>query len=137
MADITVTAANVVPDSGYQYVDGTAGETITAGQALYLKSSDSKYYKADCNDATAENRTLAGIALHGGSAGQPLRVMTAGTVTIGATVAVGTIYVLSATAGGIAPSTDLVSGWYTTIIGIATTTGKIKLSILNSSVAVP
>lgn len=31
-ADITITAANVVPDDGYQYQDVVAGESITAGQ---------------------------------------------------------------------------------------------------------
>ncbi len=137
MADLSITAANVVPDDGYNYADGIAGETLTAGMPVYLKSSDTRYWKSDTNSATAEVRTVAGITLNGASAGQPVRVMSSGTVTIGATVAVGTIYVLSGTAGAIAPSTDLVSGWYTHILGIATTAAKIKLNLFTGSVAVP
>jgi len=137
MADITVTAGSVVVVELFDFVDGLAGETITAGQALYLKASDSAYWKADANSGTAEVRVLAGIALNGASAGQHVRVMKSGTINIGGTVAVGTIYVLSATAGGIAPTTDLVTGWYTSIVGVATTAANIKLAILNSGVAVP
>lgn len=63
--------------------------------------------------------------------------MTAGTLTIGGTVVVGTVYVVSATAGGIAPSADLATGWYTTILGVATTAAKLSMGLKASSVAVP
>lgn len=136
-ADVSITAGNVVPVAGYQFVDGIAGETITAGQTLYLKESDSRYWKADSDSATSAVRVLVGIALNGASAGQPLRVQTAGSITIGGTVAVGTVYILSDTAGGIMPSTDVETGDYVSIVGIATTTGIILLDITNSGVAVP
>ena len=137
MADLTVTAANVVPDAGGSTQSITFGETVTAGQVLYLAAADGRYYKTICNSATAEIRVVSGIALNGGAAGQPGTMLTAGTVTIGATTVVGKIYVASATAGGIAPSTDLVTGWYTAIIGIGITASKILLSIKNGGVAVP
>lgn len=133
MADISITAANVVPDSGYQYVSGVAGETLTAGQLCYLKSSDNKYWKADAN-LSAEGATVKGINLAGAAAGQPVRLMTAGTLTIGGTVVAGGVYVASATAGGLAPVADLASGWYTTIVCVAISATKVRLCIIVSGV---
>lgn len=135
MADLTLTAASVVPDDGYSYLDGIAGETITQGQVLYLKSSDTRYWKANCETSSA-TAAVAGIALVAASAGQPIKVMTGGTITIGATVAVGKPYVLS-TAGLIAPVDDLVSNDWVTTLGIATTTAKIALRIQQSGVQKP
>ena len=132
--DLTITAASVVPDSGYGYVDISAGETITAGQVIYMSAATTGKL-AHC-ETSATTATVRGIALHGASASQPLRVMTSGTVTIGATTTVGKIYVLS-TAGKIAPVDDLVTNDYVSIIGVGTTSAKIKLSVLNSGVKVP
>lgn len=134
MADISVTAASVVPGSDAIYVDGTAGETITAGMTCYKSTSDSKWYKADNND-TAAKAVVGGISLNGASLNQPIRIQTGGTITIGATVAVGTIYVQSTTAGGIAPSADLATGNYVTILGVATTAAIIKLGLNVSGIA--
>lgn len=136
MADLTITAASVAKDTATaQTASGIAGETITAGMALYQLASDSKLYKADANSAAAIG--VIGVSLHASLAGQPIVYQTSGKITIGATVAVGTIYVLSATAGGIAPSTDLASGWYTGIVGVATTTTVITLAINQFGAAVP
>jgi hypothetical protein len=109
---------------------------------VYKDASDSNKFKlADANSATEAVRTAYGIALNGASSGQPLTVQDAGEITIGATVAVGTVYVLSATPGGIAPAapgvTDLVTGMYTSIIGIGKTATVLKLKIFNGGVAVP
>lgn len=134
MADITVTAGNVVQGTDAVTGDGTAGETLTAGQVVYRKASDSgKFWKAQC-DGTSAEATCVGIALNGGSAGQPIRIQTAGGINPGGTVAVGTVYAVSATAGGIAPITDLTTGHYITTLGVGTTTSNIKLSLLVSGV---
>lgn len=135
--DITITAANVIPGSDATYFDRTAGDTITAGQPVYLDSTDSKLKLADANAASAAAATVKGIALHGAASGQPLKVQTSGSITIGATVTQGTIYVLSATAGGIAPAADLATGHRVTVIGIATSASALKLQINASGVAVP
>lgn len=133
--DLVITVANVAKGTGAQLYPGTAGETITAGQSCYLDAADTKLKLADVN-VTGKD-VIHGIALHGSLNGQPLTVITAGNYNPGATVAIGTIYVASATPGGIAPVADLVSGWKTSILGIATTTTNIKLGINNSGVAVP
>lgn len=133
-ADITVTAASVVPDSGFAYVDTTAGATITAGQVVYIDTSSTAQLAK--ND-TAVHAAARGIALHGASANQPLKVMTGGVITAGGTVVVGKVYTVSANAGGIAPITDSTSGMYVTILGVGTSATKITLSIKAFGVAVP
>lgn len=137
MADITVTATSVVKGSGATIATNeTFGETVTAGQAVYKSTTDGLIYKSDANSAAAA-KTVYGVALNGGAVSQPASVLTAGPITIGATVAVGTIYVLSGTAGGIAPHGDLASGMTTCIIGVATSTTVINVNIFNSAAAVP
>lgn len=130
MADLTITAANVVAGSGAkinkQY---NAGASITAGQAVYLESSSSTYKLADNDSATAEVRSPAGIALHAAASGQPLAVLSQGPITIGATVAVGDVLCLSSTAGGICPYADIAAGDYATILGIATSTTSVDIKI--------
>jgi hypothetical protein len=135
MADLTVTAASVVKSTGATLTAASEvyGETVTAGQSVYRKSTDSKIYKAQ-SDGTAEEATAIGIALVGGAVGQPAVYQTGGLITIGATVAIGTIYVVSATAGGIAPWADLASTNYVTIVGIGSTAAVIAMSINASGI---
>ena len=60
MADLTITAANVVKADGAETATETAGEAITAGQTLY-RNTDSKLYKA--KDDTAAHAAAIGVAL--------------------------------------------------------------------------
>lgn len=134
MADVSVTAASVVPSTDTQVADGVAGATITAGQTVYLDSATSTYKLADAN-ASSTTAATVGIAMNGASAGQYLKVATTGTITPGFTVTTGEIYVQSATAGGIAPKADLASGHYPVIIGIGTSASLLKLSMFRGGVA--
>lgn len=136
MAAITITPASVVPSgTSYSTESGTAGATITAGQVLYKDTSDSNKLKlADCN-ASSLAATVAGIALHGASSGQPVTYQNSGSLTIGGTVVAGTIYVAGATAGEINPASDLTTGWRTSIIGVATSASVIAIKIHNSDTA--
>jgi predicted transcriptional regulator len=125
MADLTITAANVTPGSDASISYGTAGEAITAGQGVYVKSSDGKLYKAQC-DGTTEEATVAGMAINNAAAGQPVGFVTAGTVVTGATTAKTTTYMVSAAAGAICPQADLVSTNKISRVGYATdTTGTL------------
>jgi hypothetical protein len=47
----------------------------------------------------------------------------------------GKLYVVSATAGGIAPSADLTTGWRTSLLGIAISTTILDMYIINSGIA--
>ena len=129
MADITITAASVVPGTNARTETGTAGETITAGKAVYKSSTTNKYMLADSNSATAEARQATGIALNGASLNQPVTVVKGGDVTIGATVTAGTAYYLSDTPGGICPVADIGAGEYVCLLGIAKSTTVLTVGI--------
>lgn len=135
MSDLSITAASVVAGSGAN-IDRTsnAGETITAGQAVYLAASG-KWMKADNNSATALARVAKGIALNGAALDQPLAVLKSGPVTIGATLTAGVAYYLSGTAGGICPVADLTTGMYPEIMGIATSTTVLNVDMQPSGAA--
>lgn len=121
MADLTITAASVLKTSG-NVLSGTAGETITAGQSVYLKAADSRIWKAQA-DGTAAEAAAVGVALHASLAGQPIQYVGDGAViNIGGTTAKLTTYCVSAAAGGVAPIADLTSGQYITELGYATAT---------------
>jgi hypothetical protein len=135
MTDLVITAANVIAGTGAVTENGTLGATVTAGQALYKLSTDNKWYLADNNSATAAVRQATGIALNGGGAGQPVRVLRSGLVTIGATLTAGVTYYLSDTPGGICPIADVGAGEYSCIIGIATSTSVLSVNIQYSGAA--
>lgn len=138
MADLTVTAANVetVTARSDQLRRGYAAEAIAAGQIIHKLASDGLLYVSDVDHATAAKRTVDGIALNGAAQGQPVEYQTGGTINIGATVTVGTVYVGSDTAGGIMPAADLEAGDGVTVIGVGVTAANIALGILNSGVTV-
>ncbi len=125
--DLSLTAANVIPGVGASLEQGTAGEALTAGKAVYKKAADKKWYMADCNAAAAEARQATAIATTGSAAGQPVIVQKGGPITIGGTVASGTAYFLSGTAGGIRPAADNTTGDYPQIIGMGISTTQIQL----------
>lgn len=135
MTDLSITAASVVPGADARTISGTAGATITAGQAVYLDTATNTYKLADSNGAAALIRTPVGIALHGASANQPLTIQRSGDLTIGATLTAGVAYYLSDTPGGICPVADVGSGEYPCIVGIAKSTTVLDVNIQASGVA--
>lgn len=130
MAILSITAASVAAGSDAQKdTGGLAGETITAGQLVYRKSTDSRWWLLQ-QDGTAEEAGVGvqtGIALHGSLAGQPLSVQTGGSITIGATIAAGVVYYGHDTAGGIGPVADNGSGDRIFIVGYGTSTTVMQL----------
>lgn len=135
MADVTVTAANVLASQSARTRRGTAGATITAGQPVYEDAADSyKFKPADCN-ASAATANVAGIALHAASANHPLVIVeedeafTPGFTLDLTNVGAKGVYVLSATAGGICPIGDLIAGCYPVLLMTAKTATTAKLII--------
>lgn len=144
MADIAVTAANVALVSGPR-IEGVAGAAILAGQIVYRKASDQKWYLAQ-RDGTAEEGGYAGVGTGIGDlgfalnsapgAGQPLDIAGPGAdVTCGGTIVIGTIYTLSDTAGGF--TTDAQSsGDYNGVVGIGKSTTRMRLILQAGEAAV-
>lgn len=133
MADLVITAANVLADSTARVTHGTAGVAVTAGQVVYLDAAADTYKLADSNVAAA--RSPDGIALHAAAIGQPLAVLESGPLTLGAILTAGTAYYLSDTPGGICPVADVGATEYATILGIASTTSVLKVKIQESGAA--
>ncbi len=134
MADFALTSSAVIASaSGLASVfDGmtAAGVTVVAGQPCYVKASDGLIYLADSN-ASLEAATVKGVALNGASPGQPVRLCTADAdFTHGLTgVTKGDLIILSATAGGLAPTTDYASGMFLTLVMVAISSTKAVLGV--------
>lgn len=131
MANLVQTASSVAKVTGPQ-VTATAGETITAGQPVYI---DTAGLVKKAVATSAEASLAQGIALNGASTGQPVTYQTSQTITIGATMVVGRAYYVSATAGSICLEEDLVPGDYPCLIGFASSSTVIRLSFISSQVA--
>ncbi len=135
-ADVSITAASVIPSADAIYLESFYGgkliadEAITAGQLVYLDADDSwSVNLSDCNSGTAGVRDVDGIAVNNAGAGQSVSVVAYDpALTLGGTTANGTIYVLSATAGGIAPAADVTTGWYVAVVGVGLPSNKIFFS---------
>lgn len=96
--------------------------------AVYLKASDSLYYKTINNNLPGEAAAV-GIVLSGGTANQQGVILTAGPLIVGATVTVGETYCVSANYGGICPIADVGTGKYLTYLGYASSTTVIRVAI--------
>lgn len=141
MSDIAITATSVLFSANAKLATGIAGETITAGQTLYLSSTDNRLYKADAN-ASPATADCVGVSAHGAAAGQPLiygyedpNFTPGGTLSLSVAADSG-VYVLSGTAGGIAPMDDLAAGMYPCVLGVAYSTTKMALKIVKQTAAV-
>jgi hypothetical protein len=127
MADLSITAANVALGAATTPTQTIqVGESVTQGMPLYF-ATDGKWYQCDANDGVAK-AVVGAIAISpGGTDGYILAALPTGSpgrslVNLGATLAVGTVYCVSATKGRIAPVADLTTSDYVSVIGVATTT---------------
>jgi hypothetical protein len=138
MTALSITVTQVMPGSAAtdQFTNGLAGAAITAGQAVYYDTATETWKLADAND-TAATAAAGGIALNGAASGQPVRVQTAGSVTLGAAAAmtVGEVYCVSIAAGSIVPVADLLTTNRVTILGVASTAAILQLRINNTQIA--
>lgn len=136
MSDISITAANVLASATAKTRKGIAGATITAGQVVYEDPAEVFKFKLADADSSATTAKAVGIALHGAAAGQALAIVEedddftpGGTLSLVDNADSG-VYVLSGTAGGIAPMDDLAGGDYPVVLGVAKSATKMILKII-------
>src|SRR4051812_37234630 len=126
MADITITAANIVAtNSATVKASGTSGAAITAGQSVYLDPSTSTVKPAKADSASTTNApNIVGVALDSApGANQPITYAVGGDVTYGGGLTQGQVYVVSAAvAGNIAPYSDLAATNFVAVLGVARST---------------
>lgn len=132
MVDLVITAANVVAGVDAVKESGTWGETVTAGKVVYKDPTTGRYLLADNN--VAGKQVPRGIALNGGSNGQPGVIQKSGGITIGATLTPGTTYYLSDTPGGICPLADVAVGENVAIVGLAASASVLTIALVGGTV---
>lgn len=133
MVDLVITPANVLEGTSARKQSKTAGANITQGDSVYVDSVDQ--LQAALKGVDAASAAAVGIALNSAESGQPCTFQSGGDIDVGATLAVGETYVVGAAAGGIAPVADVISTEFSTILGIATAAGVLKMGVLQSGVA--
>jgi hypothetical protein len=134
MADVSGITA-VRPTQFTQVRSLTYGATIAAGNTV--TNVDGKAVLSDA-DASLALAATEGIAITPGvNNGHGLIAFGGAIILVGATLVVGTVYVTSATAGGIMPISDAASGDYVTILGTASTTTQLELAINRTGIQVP
>lgn len=121
-----VTVDGVAPRT----IKATAGVTISAGDVLYMDGTDSKVKDA-ANTAEASS-VAVGIALNNASPNQPVSYISKGFVQLGDVAAAGDIAVVSTSGGNMAPSSDLISTNYVSIIGVFASLSLLEVNINNS-----
>lgn len=125
MADISITAANVLQTPGAPLSQGVAavGVTITQGQVVY-QLANGTYGLADSNGTSPAN-SVAGIAVNAASPGQTFQfVPKDATFTFGGTSTAGLAIYLSNTPGGITSTySELASGSTVICVGGVLTGG--------------
>ncbi len=104
-------------------ITGTAGETVAAGNLVYLKSSDSRWWKTDADTASTVENVILGIAQGSGTAGNTIGggVLVKGIDSNQSGLSASTVYYASNTAGGLSSTV----GTKEVTIGIATSTTAI------------
>lgn len=134
MADLTITATDVEVENNNPGTWVRFGVAVTQGQVVYRSTADNKYYLADC-DASATARA-AGIVISNADADNYGYILsgTNSKINLGATLAQGEVYVVSDTAGNIMPITDLTTGQYITILGIAESTSLLRMRMYDSQI---
>jgi hypothetical protein len=105
------------------------GATVSAGNPVYRDAADGKYKVADAN-ASSSTAAVVGVAMTPGiDTGYGLIAISGSIVLVGTTMAVGSSYYVSATAGSIIPEADLATNDYVSRIGTASSATQIILSL--------
>jgi hypothetical protein len=133
MADLSGITA-VRPTATTQTKIVQYGATVAAGQPV--AQSSGKYVLADA-DASSALSAAKGIAITPGVLdGYGLIAVSGPVILVGATMTIGTTYLVSPTAGGIMPNADKSTGDVVTILGTASSATQLDMSIKSTGIEV-
>lgn len=134
MADVSITAADVVASSGAVKRHGDiAGEEITPCMPYYIHPTTLKAMKAVTTDANTA-RAVA-ISLNHALTNQPVSGIVSGDLTTSAVLTASVGYAVSDTAGGIRPLADNGTGDFITSLGVAKSATVLAVDIKPLEVA--
>ena len=132
MADLVQTAANVLASGSFRSaICGSVA--IVAGNTVYVAAGNT--VELCENDQTAVEAACVDIAVNNASPGQPIQYSVGGSMDVGATLVIGEVYCVGAAPGSIAPTADITTGEFQTVLGIATAADALKVSISAAGVA--
>lgn len=138
-AALSITAANVIWQSGAVAHGQTAGEAFVAGALVYLSASNT-WLKAQ-DDGTAIEAGSSGLGIALGTAdvaGAIVSIATSGATVALGTGTAGTVYGLCDTAGSICPVADAGTTDKQSPIGVGIGSNKIYIQpIYNAGSVVP
>lgn len=141
MADVVINPGNVVPSATAAAAAkrGIALVAIDAGQTVYKDGATGKFGLADANGANEISDCKGMAVCSAAGAGQPFFYASEDDALVlgSGTLVPGKVYVQSATAGAIAPASDLASGMKTTTLGVAIDANTLKLSVQSTGITVP
>lgn len=138
MSALSITAASVVPATGYDEVGVfIAGEALTPFMPVYrsgdttVPGTSGVVAKCDSNFAANAKGGIIGVTMATAAAGQPI-VIGKGKITVGSIATTGSLYYVANTASGeVIPSGDLASGDYVIQVGIGQSTTVIDVQPKN------
>ncbi len=140
MANVTITASSVVPSANSLKSSIQLGEAADAGDIVYFKSSDAKWYLANATtleeSGNGAGSNLKMLASSGAANQYVVGVDPKSSITVGAVLTKGRAYVLSATDGLIANEGDLTSGQFLTIVGYAITSSVLFFDPTSTGVTI-
>lgn len=95
-------------------IAGTAGETLVAGNLVYFKESDQRWWKTDADAFATTDKIKLGIAQGGATAGVAVNILLSGQDSNQTGLTAGSKYYVGNTAGGISTSPGTLQrfiGW--------------------------
>ena len=128
MAAISITAANVLMSSqGISDKSHNAGTTIVQGKSVYLDVNN--LWQLANTLTSAVTAAATGIAISSAALNQPIAVCTKDpSFTLGGTMTAGVAVVVGSASGDIDNITDVTTGWFTTVLGVPTSTTVLNLN---------
>lgn len=135
MADLAITASNVIPGAGAVFEHGIANAAASAGDLAYYDPVAQQYGPHDANAAGVIHALRGMFVTSPLAAGSRCSVQVGGRVAVGAVLTTGMPFIGSANPGKVAPVADLASGWFCNLIGIAFDASNLDISVVNANVA--
>ena len=128
MTALSITASNVLWQSGPKAGDQIAGEAFDAGAAIY-RAANGKWLKAQCDGTAIEaGSDNIGVALSSADAdGSSITVALPGAVVAIGTGTAGIVYAIGRTAGALVPTADLASTDKVTLAALGIGSNKLQL----------
>ena len=135
MADVTVTAANVIAGTSATSQMCKAKEAIDAGETVSIPVNTGTAPDAYLADASHATRyVITGVAESNAAVDQHMTIVIVDLEFVpGFTVTEGELYIQSNTAGKIAPCADLAVGMKPSVLGYGLASGKLQLALGTTS----